>query len=144
MTSKAFDTIDHNILLNKLEHYGIRGVAKKWFCSYLSNRKQFTYVNGCISNLEIINTGVPQMSVLGPILFTLYVNDMANATKLQPRLFADDPNIFASGKDIDSLVEDTNIELQKFHTWFKANRLKLSIEKNILLYLFSQKEPTPT
>ena len=68
---KASDTIDHKILLNKLEHFGIRGVAKKCFCSYLSNRKQFTYVNGCSSNLGIINISVPQGSVLGPILFTL-------------------------------------------------------------------------
>ena len=112
---KAFDTIDHKILLSKLEHYGLRGVASNWLCSYLSNRKQFTFVNGCNSHLGTINTGVPQGSVLGPILFTLYVNDMANASQLQPRLFADDTNIFASGRDIDALVQDTNIKLQKLH-----------------------------
>ena len=113
---KAFDTIDHKILLNKLEHYGIHGVAKQWFRSHLSNRKQFTYVNGCSSNLEIMSMGVPQGFVLGPILFTLCVNDMAIATKLKSRPFADDTNVFASGKNINSLVEDTNIELQKLHT----------------------------
>ena len=140
---KAFDTIDHKILLSKLEHYGFRGVASNWFCSYLSNRKQFTYVNGCNSHLGTINTGVPQGSVLGPILFTLYVNDMANASQLQPRLFADDTNIFASGRDIDALVQDTNIKLQKLHNWFKANRLKLSIKKTSHCIYSPKRNPPP-
>ena len=126
---KAFDTIDRNILIKKLEHYGFRGLAKKWFSSYLTSRKQFTYVNGHRSRLGTVHTGVPQGSVLGPILFSIYVNDMANATILQPRLFADDTNIFASGTNFDVLIENTNVELQKLHAWFKANRLKLSIDK---------------
>ena len=140
---KAFDTIDHQILLKKLEHYGFRGVVNTWLSSYLSDRKQFTYVNGYCSNLGAINTGVPQGSVLGPILFTLYVNDMANAIQLQPRLFADDTNIFASGRDNDALIYDTNIELQKLHTWFKANRLKLSIEKTSYC-IYSPKRNQPS
>ena len=140
---KAFDTIDHKILLSKLEHYGLRGVASNWLRSCLSNRKQFTFVNGCNSHLGTINTGVPQGSVLGPILFTLYVNDMANASQLQPRLSADDTNIFASGSDIDALVQDTNIELQKLHNWFKANRLKLSIEKTSYCIYSPKRNPPP-
>ena len=141
---KAFDTIDHNIVIKKLEHYGFRGLAKKWFSSYLTSRKQFTYVNGHRSGLGTVHTGVPQGSVLGPILFSIYVNDMANATILQPRLFADDTNIFASGTNIDVLIENTNVELQKLHAWFKANRLKLSIDKtSYCIYSPKKNNPAP-
>ncbi len=126
---KAFDTIDHKILLKKLEHYGFRGIVNKWFSSYLLNRKQFTSVNGNCSTLSSISTGIPQGSVLGPLLFTIYVNDIANSTHLQPRLFADDTNIFAANENITHLIQNTNTELAKIDTWFKANRLKLSVDK---------------
>ena len=126
---KTFDTIDHKILLKKLEHYGIRGIVNKWFSSYLLNRKQFTAVNGESSTLSSINTGIPQGSVLGPLLFTICVNDIANSTNLQPRLFADDTNIFAANENITHLIQNTNTELEKIDTWFKANRLKLSVDK---------------
>ena len=126
---KAFDTIDHKILLKKLQHYGICGIVNKWFSSYLLNRKQFTAVNGESSTLRSINTGIPQGSVLGPLLFTIYVNDIANSTNLQPRLFADDTNIFAANENITHLIQNTNTELEKIDTWFKANCLKLSVDK---------------
>ena len=100
-------------------------------------------MNGHTSELGVVKTGVPQGPVLGPILFTIYVNDMPNATELQPRLFADDTNIFASGKNIDNLVQDTNTELQKLHIWFKANRLKLSIEKTSYCIYSPKKKPLP-
>ena len=72
---KAFDTVDHNILLEKLDYYGIRGVAKDWFCSYLDNRKQYVTLNGSNSSIKTILTGVPQESVLGPLLFLIYINE---------------------------------------------------------------------
>ena len=97
---KAFDTVNHEILLHKLYNYGIRGVAYDWFKSYLLNRQQYTVINGCVSNLAKITCGVPQGSVLGPLLFLLYVNDIANAVpELNVKLFADDTNLFVTNKD---------------------------------------------
>ena len=91
---KAFDTVNHDILLNKLDHYGIRGEALLWFKSYLTNRKQFVSFNGVNSSVRTITCGVPQGSVLGPILFLLYINDLPNISKkLSFFLFADDTNI---------------------------------------------------
>ena len=78
--SKAFDCIDHDILLRKLNHYGIRGLVLDWFKSYLSNRKQFVTIQGCNSKHETISVGVPQGSILGPLLFILYVNDLQNVS----------------------------------------------------------------
>ena len=94
---KAFDTVDHSILIEKLYHYGIRGTANKWICSYLMNRYQYVTINGTNSDYMNVLCGVPQGSILGPILFILYIND----TLLKPILFADYTNLFYSGKDID-------------------------------------------
>ena len=92
--SKAFDTLNHDILLKKLEVYGIRGVTLSWFSDYLSNRQQYVDFNGKSSNLLSINCGVPQGSILGPLLFLLYINDIINSTPfLSFILFADDTNI---------------------------------------------------
>ena len=90
---KAFDTVDHEILLQKLEHYGIRGLANKWFKSYLSNRKQYVSVNGFHSKTLPMDYGVPQGSVLGPLLFLIYINDLHNAIRHSiVHHFADDTN----------------------------------------------------
>ena len=92
---KAFDTVNHKILLSKLEHYGIHGTALAWFSSYLCNRSQYVSVNGHNSNCLNITCGVPQGSVLGPLLFLIYINDLPNSsTKLTFYLFADDTNIY--------------------------------------------------
>ena len=92
---KAFDTVNHSILLKKLEHYGVRGTALSWFSSYLSDRKQYVSVNGHTSDHLKILCGVPQGSVLGSFLFLIYINDLPNVSKLLSfYLFADDTNIY--------------------------------------------------
>jgi len=91
---KAFDTIDHKILIDKLFFYGIRGVGQDWFKSYLSNRKQCVCLNNTCSSYKSVVCGVPQGSILGPLLFILYVNDIVNCSNiLYFTLFADDTNM---------------------------------------------------
>ena len=129
--SKAFDTVDHSILIKKLKLYGVKGNNLRWFESYLSNRKQYISYNGnkC-TTFESITYGVPQGSILGPLLFLIYVNDLPNATNiLDPIMFADDTNLFYSHHDIKTLFSTVNAELQKLADWFTANRLSLNIKK---------------
>jgi hypothetical protein len=95
--SKAFDTVNHNILASKLEYYGIRGTSKQWFMDYLNNRTQYVYLKGCKSNALKISCGVPQGSILGPLLFLLFINDLSMTSSiLKYILFADDTNVFLS------------------------------------------------
>jgi hypothetical protein len=134
--AKAFDTVDHNILLCKLEHYGIRGIAPKWFHDYLSRRKQYVVFNNATSNLMNINCGVPQGSILGPLLFILYVNDISRCSDvLFFILFADDTNIFFSCNNKCDLIKIVNEELLKLSNWFRANTLSLNVRKtNYILF----------
>jgi len=139
--SKAFDTIDHNILLSKLAHYGVRGISHDWFRSYISNRLQFVEINGIRSNLIQLITGIPQGSNLGPLLFLLYVNDIANSSQLLSfRLFADDTNLFIEDKNITSLVQNTNHELEKFSEWIKVNKLSLNMKKSKFMIISSSRK----
>ena len=102
--AKAFDTVNHEILLKKLEHYGIRGVAQQWMKSYLSGRMQCTEVGDTQSELEIIRWGVPQGSVLGPLLFLIYINDIVNSSEIfKFILFADDTSLYYSCKNVQNL-----------------------------------------
>ena len=129
--SKAFDTVDHEILLSKLQYFGIEGKYLKWFQSYLCNRKQFiTFGNNKQSNLLRINCGVPQGSILGPLLFLLYVNDLQKASNiLKPIMFADDTNLFFSHKNIKNLFKTMNKELINIQEWFNANKLSVNATK---------------
>ena len=127
--SKAFDSVNHDILLFKLYRYGIRGQAWLLLRSYLSNRKQFVYNDNVSSNLEDVEVGVPQGSVLGPLLFLLHINDLQNSTKLNVLNFADDTLLYTTldtGKNVDKFIND---ELNNVDTWLKSNQLKLNLNK---------------
>ena len=138
---KAFDTINHLILLTKLEHYGVRGVVHDWFKSYLSQGKQF--VNGHNSVSLQVTCGVPQGPILGPLLFLLYVNDLPNTSNvLTFHLFADDANLYFSGKYLSHLESTLNQELKSVCEWMKCNRLTLSVSKiNFILFHSSKLKP---
>ena len=133
--SKAFDTLNYDILFSKLNHYGIRGVSLLWFKNYLKDRKQYVTFNGCTSDTLPIQCGVPQGSILGPLLFLLYVNDINNSSPiLSFVLFADDTNIFFSHKNLKSLISVLNQEMNNVANWFKANKLSLNTNKTHFMY----------
>ena len=140
--SKAFDTLDHEILFAKLEHYGICDVALKWIKSYFSCRQQFVQFNEVCSTTQTIKCGVPQGSILGPLFFILYINDLPNASKLtQPFLFADDTSIFYSHSDLNKLHSTLNDELRNFDVWLKCNKLSVNLQKtNYIIFKSRQKK----
>ena len=128
---KTFDTVDHNILLDKLNFYGFRGLINQWFSSYLNDRTQTTQTADHISNKTSISFGVPQGSVLGPLLFLLYVNDIHQcSTKLTFYLFADDTNILFAEKNLKVIETVINTELCKLYDWLTSNKLTLNISKS--------------
>ena len=137
--AKAFDTVNHEILLHKLDYYGIRGTAHKWFKSYLSERKQCTEVGNTRSKLDFVKCGVPQGSILGPLLFLLYINDIVLSSNVcKFTLFADDTSLFYSHKNQVEGARILNTELAKIAEWLAANKLSLNVSKSKLL-IFSNK-----
>ena len=139
--SKAFDTVDHNILLQKIEKYGNRGLALKWFGSYLSNRVQYVTYNSIKSEREVIKCGAPQGSILGPLLFLIYINDLATVSRNSvPILFSDDTNLFLTGKNISELTEFLNEDLVNIEEWLRCNRLSLNVLKtNYMIFTTKNK-----
>ena len=134
--SKAFDTINHGILIKKLECYGVRGLALEWFTDYLSNRKQCVFYNSIMSDFKDVSCGVPQGSILGPLLFIIYINDIQKCSNLfKFILFADDTNLFASNNNLNDLMSSVNDELVNLNQWFMANKLSLNVKKtNYILF----------
>ena len=132
-----FDTINYDILFIKLNHYGIRGTALKLIQNYLSHRHQLVSYNKVLSSTQLLKTGVPQGSILGPLLFILYINDFVNVSSVTNSfLFADDATTLITRKNITELFAVANKELNKFDAWFKTNKLSLNIQKTkYMLYL---------
>ena len=142
--SKAFDTLDHNILLEKLKHYGIHDTALALFESYLSNRQQYVEYNGTESTLEYITTGVPQGSILGPLLFIIYINDIAQSSrKFDFITYADDTTL-CSTLDGVTAVADINTALKNITEWLEINKLSLNVKKTkAMVFHMPQKQIIP-
>ena len=134
--AKAFDTVNHKMLLKKLENYGIRRVANNWFESYLTNHYQTVKIPNTLSEKHLITCGVPQGSILGPILFLIYIIDIKNSSKvLDFYLFADDTSTLLTGKDMKDIEQTYNTELKGVVNWLQANKLTLNVDKsNLVLF----------
>ena len=129
-------SVDHMILLRKQAHYGIRGTALKWFESYLSNREQYVTYNGISSSKQRIKCGVTRGSIL-----LIYINDLCLVCKYTSAiLFADDTNLFSSGKDLKTLERTTNNELSNISLWLKVNKLSLNIKKTHYMIFCRRKQ----
>jgi len=128
---RAFELVDRDILLKKMEWYGIKGVVLSWFKSYLENRSQRVKLNGILSDPIAVNLGVPQGSVLGPLLFLLYINDLTKTVcgKCVIRLFADDALIYTTGYASQEINDNINEQMRRIEKWLKINRLQLNISK---------------
>ena len=133
---KAFDTVDHDILLHKLSHYGIRDIVNCWFSSYLSNRKHFVIINGFDSEIQIFQYGVPQGSVLRPLIFLIYVNDLHNAIKFSQSFhFADDTCLL----NIQNTISKISRSL-----WLNANKIKINNTKTEVILFKTKHQPWDT
>ena len=148
--SKAFDTLDHDILLHKLDRYGIKDRELSWFRSYLIGRKQFVDIDGTHSGLLDIKTGVPQGSILGPLLFLIYMNDIPNCSKLfKFILYADDTSLLNSiqismSVEFKEAVDNINIELSKISDWLSVNKLSLNIKKTKFMVFHHRNKKIPS
>ena len=136
---KAFDTVDHETLVSKLNAYGIRHGANDWFKSYLSDRTQKSLVNGFLSEDRFISRGVPQGTILGPLLFLLYINDLPNCLNhSHPRMFADDTHLTYSAANVHDIEQKLNQDLKSVSEWLAANKLTLNTSKTEFMLIGSR------
>ena len=141
--SKAFDTVNRQILLNKLKFYSLQQSEYNWIQSYLSNRKQQVYVNGVASDSCFISTVVPQRSILGPLLFIIFINDLPKtSTFFSTRLYADDTSLTASRSDLDSLLCEINNHLPAIYEWLCSNKLTLNLTKTKYIIFIPRQNET--
>jgi hypothetical protein len=138
---KAFDVCSHEILLKKLKKYGIVGTTHAWFRSYLMNRKQKVDINGTLSSTKTFNISVIQGSILGPILFLIYINDLYTASSLQKFMFADDTACTASNRNLNELIITVNTELKKIARWFRANKMAVNVSKTKFMLFHTRGKP---
>ena len=136
---KAFDTVDHQILLSKLNYYGIHGKSFKWFQSYLENGTQKCSVNGSLSNSYSLTCGVPQGTILGPLLFLLYINDLPNClSNCKPRMYADDTHLTYAGSNLENVQFCLNEDLANVFNWLQVNKLTLNMTKTEFMLIGSR------
>ena len=127
---KAFDTVDHRILIKKLGAYGIRGISGAWFSTFLSNRKQFCSVNGQKSGARLVTCGIPQGSCLGPLLFIIYLNDFEQCLEFsRASMYADDTHVTLTSNNVDDLITNAHRELRNISEWMRVNKLSANPRK---------------
>ena len=138
---KVLDTVDHNKLLKKLEYHDVRVISNKWFASYFSNKKQFVSINGSKTNLADVKCGVPQGSIMGPLLFLIYINDLRVAIKYsEMHHFADDTNLLDFNSCVKAINKQVNYDLKNLPNWLKANKISLNAGKTELVLFTSSKK----
>ena len=140
---KAFDTVDHEVLLAKLNLYGIQESAYDWFKSYLiiNNRTQKCVVNGSLSKACSVGCGVPQGTILGPLLFLIYINDLPNClSSCQPRIYADDTHLTYASADLHSTQSSLNRDLSSIHRWLLYKKLTLMSTKTEFMLIGSRQK----
>ena len=138
---KAFDTVNHGVLLGKLERYGVRGLALSWLASYFKDRKQMVAIAGKTSAPKTTNISIPQGSIVGPTLFLIYINDLPQVSDLfSVILYADDTTLITNNAHYNTLIQNINHELPKLHDWLNANRLSLNLDKTYSLLFTNRHE----
>jgi hypothetical protein len=142
--TKAFDTLNHELLISKLQHIGIRGSPLNWFTSYITNRLQYGSYKSSVSTSLNITCGVPQGSILGPLLFLIYINDLDKALiKSHNILFADDTTLLLTNSNLKTLIQDTNLEINMLYKWFCLNKLSLNISKTTYIIFHNHNKVIP-
>jgi len=136
---KAFDTVDHEILLTKMNQCGIQGKTLDWFKLYFTNRTQRCSVNGCLSDFTTLKCGVPQGTILGPLLFLIYINNLPDCLSFStPRMYADDTHITYAGSDLHLIQSSLSHDLEKLSKWLVSNRLTLNATKTEFMLIGSR------